>query len=230
MHWGVDSARSSNTPALDGATLAFDAVTNRAGQPPEFWGRYIGGNYSLTATEAAFLHAANCKILLTYNGTSNSAGSVQGGFAEGQQDAATAIAAAQALTVPAGTAIYADVEGDWNPTSDWIRGWATAVAAANFTPGLYCDPTHGSTFDIAYCVASAAEPIVTGMYLWALHPEPNPQCMAAGAAPAFGPYTPSCGGNSFLWQYTEDCWEDLLGVRQGIDMDQANDSAFNAMW
>jgi len=33
-----------------------------------------------------------------------------------------------------------------------------------------------------------------------------------------------------LWQYTEDCWEDTLGVNAGIDMDLAMDAAVAVMW
>jgi hypothetical protein len=109
MAWGVDSARPANAKALDGSS-GFDSVTQTAGASPIFWGRYIGGNFAITAVEAAFLQAKACKILPVYNGTSNDAGSVQGGIAEGQADANDAADAAQALAVPAGVAIYADVE------------------------------------------------------------------------------------------------------------------------
>src|SRR5580704_10968080 len=121
--WGVDSARYANTNDGSG-TVALTSVTQRAGAAPAFWGRYIGGHYSLTAVEAAFLNAAGCKILLIYNGTSNTAASVQGGFAEGQADANNAVAAAAALGVPPNTSVYADIEGGWAVTADWLCGWA----------------------------------------------------------------------------------------------------------
>ena len=229
MHWGVDSARTPNSTAVDGS-VCYDSVTSRATAAPEFWGRYIGGNYSLTAGEITYLHGVGCKILVAYNGTSNDSTSVQGDIAEGRPDAANAITAAIALGVPTGTAIYADIEGSWTPSANWMRGWATAVAAANFTPGMYCDPTPGSAFDQAYCVAAPLEPAVAASFLWSMEPEPNPQCMAAGLAPAFGPKTPTCGGNVLLWQYTIDCWQDTLGANQGIDMDLALDAALAVMW
>jgi hypothetical protein len=184
----------------------------------------------MTSAETAFLQGRGCKILPTYNGTSNTPGSVQGGFAEGQNDAGAAADAAQALGIPAGIAIYADIEGAWAVTSDWIRGWATAITARNFVSGLYGDCTPGSTFEQAFCAAQAVEPTAATSFLWSMQPEPGPQCRAAAAAPAYGPARPGCGGSVVLWQYTEDCWEDTLGVNAGIDMDLAMDAAVAVMW
>jgi hypothetical protein len=230
MSWGVDSARTPNSNALDG-TVCFDSVTQRAGAAPAFWGRYIGGFYAMTAAEATYLHGKGCSVLLVYNGTSNSAGSVQGGFAEGQADGNAAADAATALAVPPGIAIFADVEGSWTPTSDWLRGWATAVTARNFIPGMYANCTPGSNFAQAYCVAQAAEPAVAGSLLWSMEPEPAAAACQAGAnAPPFAPATPGCAANVVLWQYTEGCWEDTLGNNAGIDMDVAMDTALTVMW
>jgi hypothetical protein len=228
--WGVDSARTANTNAPDG-TVAFDSVTQKAGAVPAFWGRYIVGNYTITSAEAAYLHSKGCKILLVSNGPKNSGSSVQGGFAEGQADGnAAADAAAQALSVPAGVALYADIEGSWAVTSDWLRGWATAVTQRGFVSGFYGDCTPTSTFAQAYCVAQATEPTVTGSLLWSMEPEPGTPCQAAGAAPSYAPAAPSCGGSVVLWQYTEECWEDTLGTNAGIDMDLAMDAAISVMW
>lgn len=229
MNWGVDSARTANSNALDG-TVCFDSVTQRAGAAPAFWGRYIGGNYALTSGEAAFLLGCGCKIALIYNGASNSVASVGGGFIEGQADATRATQAAQAVGAPAGTSIFVDIEGSWFPTSDWLRGWATQVVANGYTQGFYCDATIGSGFEQAYCTAQGLEPAVAAALLWSMEPEPGPQCQPAGQAPAFNPAQPSCGGNVMLWQYTEDCWEDTLGHNAGIDMNLATDTALASMW
>lgn len=227
--WGVDSARRASDNALDG-TDGLTSVTQRAGAAPVFWGRYIGGNYSLTAAEAAFLHAGGCKILLVYNGTTNTAGSVQGGFAEGQTDANNAAIAAAALNVPPNTAVYADIEGSWAVTPDWLRGCATAMVQSVLVPGLYCNCDPASAFSAAYCTSQAIEPAVAASLLWSMEPEPDPQCQAAAAAPGFVPAVPACGGNVVLWQYTEGCWEDTLGKNAGIDMDLATNTAIASMW
>src|SRR5437879_4553305 len=98
--WGVDSAQPANS-MVQNQTL-FDFITEQCGQPPAFWGRYIGGRFALTAVEEKFLHDRGCRILVVYNGTRNSPRSVQGGFAEGANDANKAIAAAQTLGIPGG--------------------------------------------------------------------------------------------------------------------------------
>jgi Domain of unknown function (DUF1906) len=230
MHWGVDSARPANTTADDGVMIAFDAVAGRAGSAPEFWGRYIGGNYAVTAVEIQYLHGLNCRVFLTYNDTS--AADVQGTAQDGKGDAASAIAAALALGAPAGMAIFADVENSWVPSADWIQGWVTGIVsdANGYLPGFYCDATPGKAFDIAYCGAVANEPAVGAAFVWSMEPQPNPQCQATIDSPVFNPNNVSCGNPSSMWQYTMDCWEDLLGASAGVDMDQATDTAFQAMW
>ena len=228
--WGVDSARRASDNDVNG-TDGLTSVGQRAGAAPAFWGRYIGGNYSLNAGEAAFLQAGGCKILLVYNGTSNTAGSVLGGFAEGQADANNAAIAAAALNVPPNTAIYADIEGSWQVTSDWLRGWATAMVQSYLIAGFYCDCRPTSPFAQAFCDAQAMEPAVAASLLWSMQPEPASLRCAAGAnAPAFNPAVPGCGGNLVLWQYSEDCWEDTLGANAGIDMDVATNTAIASMW
>jgi hypothetical protein len=229
MHWGVDSARTSNTTAADGATIAIDAVTIRAGTSPEFWGRYIGGNYAISSAEVNALHSANCRVLLVFNGTTS--GGVQGSAADGLNDASQAVAAALNLGVPAGIAVFADVENTWAPSPDWIQGWVKGIVSSpsGYLPGFYCDTTPGRVFDLAYC-AAVAEPAVASALLWSMEPQPSPQCQAAGSAPAFNPQNVSCNNPSHMWQYTIDCWEDLLGTNAGIDMVQADDVAFQAMW
>lgn len=53
-------------------TRFMDYIANCAvqGTDPElvFWGRYIGGQYSVTAAEAASLHANGINLLVIYNG------------------------------------------------------------------------------------------------------------------------------------------------------------------
>jgi hypothetical protein len=111
-----------------------------------------------------------------------------------------------------------------------MRGWATGINARNYVSGFYGNCTPGSTFAQAFCVAQAAEPAVAGSLLWSMEPEPNPQCQAAAAAPDFAPAIPDCGGNVVMWQYTENCWQEILGVNAGIDMNIALDAAVAVMW
>src|SRR5207249_1949278 len=114
--WGVDSAQPANS-MVQNQTL-FDFITEQCGQPPAFWGRYIGGRFALTAVEEKFLHDRGCRILVVYNGTSNSPRSVQGGCCEGANEANKSIAASQTLVNRSSVWIYADVESDWTQTPE----------------------------------------------------------------------------------------------------------------
>jgi hypothetical protein len=218
----------ANAAANDGTTSGLDAVRARAGVLPEFWGRYIGGQFALAIAEVNFLNAAGCKILVIYNNTSSDG--VQGAFIDGQNAAQLATNAATNLGAPPGLAIYADIEGYWIPTADWLRGWATGIVAGGFSPGFYCDTTPGGTFSLAYCKAALIEPTVASSYLWSMQPQVSPGSFAGNLAPAFSPNNFGCGSNPVIWQYTENCYEDVLGTNQGIDMDLATDSAFSKMW
>ena len=49
--------------------------------------------------------------------------STQGGYKQGQHDAAKAAAGAKHANVPGGVMIYGDIEPGWKCTADWFRGW-----------------------------------------------------------------------------------------------------------
>jgi hypothetical protein len=227
--WGVDSALPANG-MVEKQTL-FDFITQQCGQAPAFWGRYIGGRFALTPAEAQFIHNKGCRILLVYNGTHNSPRSVQGGSAEGANDANKAIAAAQTLGVPDGVWIYADVESSWTPTSAWFQGWSDAMFNSQFggAGGIYGNPnkTNAANFNVPYCNAFISDPNMRGTdgdaaYIFSSEPEPG--CTTAAQAPAFAPDMPPCNPNTVIWQYAESCF----GGR--VDEDLANDAGFASMW
>ncbi len=216
-HWGVDSYDAANS-SVSGQTL-FDYVTSQAGAAPSFWGRYIGGQASLTAAEVTFILNRGCLILPIYNGATSS--SVSGGYSDGVTDANNAIAAAKALNVPGGTAIYADIEASWTPTSDWIRGWCDTMEASIYAgSGGFCGDTLEPSFNTPYCDAWNADANVQDSYVYASEPEPG--CTSASGAPA----TPPCNASGTLvWQYAEVCFTGGY-----VDEDVANDNGFSLMW
>jgi len=210
---------------------AFDYVAQRAGVAPAFWGRYIGGRFAVTSSEAAFLHGKGARILVTYNGATDSPDSVRGTFAEGQNDAGKAASGAMALHIPAGVAIYADIEGSWLVNPQWLEGWVAALAQKKYAPGFYGDCTPTSPFAVSYCAARKANPALPASLLWSMEPELNSsKCHAGSQAPAYSPALPACGESAVLWQYSEGCWEDVMGVNAGVDMDLAMDAAMAVMW
>jgi Rv2525c-like, glycoside hydrolase-like domain len=221
--WGVDSANPANCKV--GNMSLYDYVTEQAGCNPAFWGRYIGGRFSLTSKEAAFLHSKGCRILVIYNGTHNTVSSVQGGFAEGTADAKNAILAAQSLAIPTNVCIYADIETGWGVTVDWFRGWAIVVKQAGYKVGFYGNPLERNApcFNNPYDSACSSELCLGESLVFSSEPEQG--CSTAGNAPAFAPCAPSCNSaGTVIWQYAENCFSGQ------VDQDLAIDAGFAALW
>ena len=155
--WGVDSDRRSDRPLPGGArTPYFDYVRNQAGEPPQFWGRYIGTRGTqIRPAEVQFLHQRTCKILLVFNGLRNAtrvhfADHSQAGDrrarAYGEAAARRAINSANGFgahgtPVPDGVRIYADLE-DWRVHREWLQGWFEVMHNSRFAGagGLYGRP------------------------------------------------------------------------------------------
>ena len=221
-------------------TVFRDYISAAAAAPPlsllTFWGRYIGGHFQLSVAEAADLHAANFRILVIYNGATDSPGSVQGGLPEGQSDAQSAIAAAGLLPLPPGAALFVDIENTWLVTSDWIRGWASVVAASGFTPGFYCNPNPGSSvFSAAFCAAAALEPAVANSIVYSCNPTADGSVNPAPARPgAIGATSPNCGPAALVWQYAIKCYQPNLNPATDkqfqVDLDCADDSIAALLW
>lgn len=236
LYWGVDSALAANAPmgAARGPrhtrTTLFDHIAKLARRKPDFWGRYIGGKYALTSTEADFLLANDCSILVIYNGAYDGEKSVRGGQKEGVKDAQKAIAAATALAVPDGTYIYADIESGWRVTAKWLEGWSDTMHDSDFggAGGVYANPLpmNAPNFNTPYCQAFNADERMRGSdgarggYIYSSEPEPG-----CGRAPSrFAPAAPPCNPNAVVWQYAESCYNGL------VDQNLANDVGYWSMW
>ncbi len=144
LYWGVDSSYHPadspvRAPRSSKPIPLFDYVTQWAGRMPDFWGRYLNGNeIRLTPGEADFIFrqsGGRCRILLVYTG-------IRDGHRERRQDgvhaANQAIQRADALGVPSGVRIYADLEG-WRVGREWILGWWETMYQSRFagSGGLY---------------------------------------------------------------------------------------------
>src|SRR6266571_1028968 len=172
--WGVDSAQPANS-MVQNQTL-FDFITEQCGQPPAFWGRYIGGRFALTAVEEKFLHDRGCRILVgvwIYADVESGWTPTPEWF-EGWSD----------------TMLNSQFGG-----AGGIYGNPHKTNAANFNVP-YCnafngDPNmRGTDQDAAYIFSS----------------EPEPGCTTAAQAPAFAPDMPPCNPNTVIWQYAENCF------------------------
>jgi hypothetical protein len=55
MYWGVDSAQKVNTKVNHKGQTLYEYISEYCEKEPEFWGRYIGGNYALTKPEVDYI-------------------------------------------------------------------------------------------------------------------------------------------------------------------------------
>ena len=188
--WGVDSV----TPI----TPAFLASIQSAYGTPDFFGRYLGGRYALTASEVAVAASQGIRLLLA-DQIPTSTHQVSG-YATGQSEAQTAVANAQALGVPTGVAIFVDFETNDAMDTPFIEGWYDALQAAGYLPGYYANTVNGH-FNSTYCAAVSADATYATAIIWSSEPEPGRSTKAA--APAFNPKPPPCAARTLLWQYGE---------------------------
>jgi hypothetical protein len=202
-YWGVDSV--ATTPARL-ASVQRDYVAT-----PAFWGRYLsdctnrcGGN--LTPAEAHQDIAGGIRLLLV---AADAGGRADRGRAYGTTDGRRAVAAARALGVPRGVALFKDLENDSPVNASFIAAWYGAVSAGGYEPGFYLNALPGEEGGAAYCRAVRADPAVGSSYLWASESERDAWASTPpGRAPAFSgarfqAVFPACSGRDAVWQYSE---------------------------
>ena len=160
LAFAVDSARTV-TCAL------YEELLRWAGTKPRAWGRYLGEGGGaaapLTQGEVAFLHQQDVGILLVFNDVDRQRLLTR---RNGEDAATLAVGEARALDAPTGVGVYADIERGWPVTSEWLIGWAQAVAAAGFVTGAYLmlsDPSVQRTM----AAMRSREPVLTAhLALW----------------------------------------------------------------
>jgi hypothetical protein len=222
----VDSALPATSPVQPNLTL-WDDVLAWAGGKPFLWGRYLGTGGGaatpLTADEANWLFARGCGVIPIYNDSPVNAG-IQGTYALGQQDAQRAMAQAQAVGVPEGVYLVADIEYGAAVTGDWIRGWADAMRAGPYAGAgiLYCAPRSPAFAQAWQDAWGSGNPNVRRLLIWSATPEPGPS--TAAGMPPWGPDVPP-GGTVAIWQYAEGAYGGL------VDLDEADDQALaGGLW
>ncbi|WP_414582281.1 glycoside hydrolase domain-containing protein [Scytonema sp. PCC 10023] len=187
--WGVDSVQSITQSFLDQIRTTYGS--------PDFFGRYLGGRYGMTADEVALAQRNGIKILVvdqsfgpTYNPLTE--------YSAGEAAARKAISNAEALGIPNGVAIFADIEIQSNIAAPWIQGWFDTLASSIYKPGFYSDTIEGG-FSDAYCQAVRNNSNVGTSIIWSNEP-PLDRTTKANA-PAFAPTGPDCNAQVLGWQY-----------------------------
>ncbi len=245
-YWGVDSYNpATHKVPVKGSPTLFHYLTDQCGQMPDFWGRYLFGPQTLQAGEADYIFKesnGNCRILIIYNGASNSKSSTQGGFKEGQRDAAAAAIKARSLGVPAGVMLYVDIEPNWKCTPEWFQGWWDGMFNSQYAGmgGVYENPLHwnADNFSKPYVKALKGDgpfiyqdPPSKARYLWSQQPakgciRPNdPKFTTLN----FRPDEPEgLSGVTVLWQYATNCFK--FGTQGLADMNLADARGYALMW
>jgi len=226
--WGVDSF-SSPTDKI-GKLTRYEQVAKSAGQAPRFWGRYISGA-GFTLKEAEYLWKNSCSILTIFNEPKNVAGSLKGKFKDGEKEANRAIKIAANLGVTPGVCIYADIETEYQPTQEWIEGWAETMYDSHYSGGFYCNP-QSSNFSDPFCKAYNNNDKVASSYIYSSEPEKNAWKGPASQAPTtFAPSTMPCNPQTVVWQYAE-AWNYVSTTKDpwGVDEDLATADAYFVMW
>jgi hypothetical protein len=132
----------------------------------------------------------------------------------GQQDAASAIAAAQREGFPAGTILFLDQEEGGRltkPQSDYFFGWTEAVAASPFKPGAYLSgqpSPDGNGPDGKPATITTAEYVRQQIAARALHPVilwvAQDACPPAPGCTAHPPHLKDSGTmDATVWQYAQ---------------------------
>jgi len=203
QYWGVDSVATVPSK-LAAVQRDYDAT-------PAFWGRYLADctgrcGSDLGASEAATDLDEGIDLLLV---VADKGGSHDEGSANGQADGREAARAAHALGVPAGVAIFKDLEQQSPANASYITAWYDAVSGAGYEPGFYLNALAGDNGGSAFCRAVRLQARIGSSYLWASENEPTggastpprqAPAMTQGRWPAA---FPSCGGRGDVWQYSE---------------------------
>lgn len=253
-HWGVDTAGPASFELNDknGVRVTlFDLVTQELGMP-EFWGRYLfkGKDIApLDDTEVNFIKSKSngkCRILLI----GNFIGQVfnVNTEAKGSEIAGSCLSRANALKVPGGVFIYADIEPDFQCQPKWFKGWFKRMQDANRgRGGLYAAPNF-SRFSVPYKEAVLSDADIFGKALGSVPPDPpNIARLIWSQRPlaffkenvnpakfkpiSYAPLEPSFHrGMTALWQYGGECVLVPGNKNSRIDMNLANRQGFASLW
>jgi len=229
-NWGVDSFDPATIPVPGEKGLnLYDYIVKKEGRKPSFFGRYLTHRQKtaeLTSKEAKFLLDLECRILL-FHAAGMWFGAVRKvgaeGITSGRLAAQTAIAAATKLSVPDSVYIYANIEPEWEPTTDWMLGWWKAFGDSAYEgSGFYCGASAFKPFTKAVETANQQFDERTRKQrpvLWFTQPSSNPTS-GAMPRPADNPFAVQG------WQY---------GFSRGkpnfqYDVNVATDNALTRMW
>lgn len=211
--WGIDTASKITDSFLQ-------CVKDNYGKPA-FAGRYLetkpGYSYGLTKEEIAFLHKHEVKVLTIYNQFHNAEG-----YEHGKAEANQAIKLANQLGIPAGVAIFADVEPTYSINDGFLKGWILTINHSKYQAGIYGVFRPYTSLTNAYqALINKNITLHNKVVLWSSSTAQG--VTKKGNAPDFNPSSPN-EMNIAIWQYG------LEGKQCNIDTNLINSSTLKALW
>ena len=218
QQWGVDSGGQITQDV-------YDQVTRNLGGTPDFWGRYIGTGYqkNMTRGEVNFARDHHLAILPIWFNFCEA----QNTHAWGEDQAHQAIAAAHDIGMPAGPAIFIDLEAIGSRScpepphlTELIKGWVDGFQGSGYKPGFYGHTAPGDPWGPDYCAAVNQDPAVGDSFEWSYYPSlsgTSPRFNKPG--PPFAPTPPPCRSHTVAWQYH------LQYSTAPVDLDEATQDA-----
>ncbi|HEX3540492.1 MAG TPA: glycoside hydrolase domain-containing protein [Acidimicrobiales bacterium] len=220
--WGIDTTDNVKT-TNDLAQTKVQLGT------PAFVGRYLvwDGGSTLGSDEAQYIHGQGVRILAIIDPAPPAGGLT--GAAVAQAEASRGINQARLLGVPAGAALFRDVENTTQIDAAYIAGWAAAFAGSGYVPGIYENPSN-SSFPSSYCSAVSSSPLAASIALWSDEPQVNADPRQTGV-PAWNPYRPACQNSTVAWQYLIRSLFPAGVAAPNVDVDEfAASAAFSLLW
>lgn len=162
--FGVDSKTQADDILQNNISEFEWVVRNKV--YPNFWGRNLVGENSLTKQEIDFLHEKGCKIAAIYNSLDAKETEEQGKIVAKKVDVV-----ATELGIPHGTAIFLEIGERENVTRDYMRGFAEGLIEEGFTPGFKANTDANFGFDREYSRGMQTDKeIFEKCLIWAVSP------------------------------------------------------------
>ena len=204
--FGVNSKVQANDILQNNLTLFEWATRNKL--YPNFWGRYISGENSLTKNEIKFLHRKGCKIAAMYRRDS----AEKKTEAQGKALAKKIDTIAVDLGIPANTAIFLEVSAKETATRDFMKGYIKEMLYNGYTPAFKANTDAAYAFDRELSRGLQTDKEVFNKCLiWAVAPSlPEYDGITTTHLihpDKWGPYAPSGTKRQdiAIWQYGKDC-------------------------
>ena len=205
LFFGVDSTIQADDVLQNNITEFEWAVRNKI--YPNFWGRNLAGENSLSKAEIEFIHSKGCKIAAMYSESGAKQTEEQGKMLAKRADLI-----AFELAIPPGTAIFLEIEENEEATTDFMKGFAETLIAEGYTPAFKASTDAKFSFDREFSRGMQTDrDIFSKCLVWAVTPSvaeyDNITTSHLIHPDNWIPYAPSgiTRNDIAVWQYGKNC-------------------------